>query len=154
MITLALRPSEYGDSVPLRLTIDYVDQTRTQHKLQKTIYLPVARVAADRVEGQMNNIFSAVSAASTVTTKEVQAWQQISFEAERELVNKLVKSFSLEELEELCFGVNIEVEEHIKLSERETRSDFARAIVLHLKRRNQLPTLIQYCRKERAHIEW
>jgi len=151
LINLALRPLEYGQSVPLRLTIEYMDRSRIAHKMQKTIYLPVAREVADRVEGHMTNIFSAAVAPSNITTKEVEAWQDSSFELEREVVNKLVKAFNLDELSDLCFELDIDAEE---LANRQRKRDFAREIVLHLKRRNRLPALIQYCRELRSHLDW
>ena len=153
-INLALRPLEYGNNVPLRLTLEYVDRARSSHKLQKTLYLPVAQRAADRVEGQIANIFSATVASNSVTTKEVEAWQGSSLAMERELRGKLVTSFSEDELEELCLVLDIEVDMHIKKSERETRGDFALAIIRLLKRHNRLPSLIEYCSQERPHIDW
>jgi outer membrane protein assembly factor BamB len=151
LINLALRPLEYGNSVPLRLTIEYMDRLRVAHKMQKTIYLPVARQVADRVEGHMTNIFSAAVASGSITTKEVETWQDSTFELEREVVNKLVKAFSLDELSDLCFELDIDAEE---LANRQRKRDFAREIVLHLKRRNRLPALIQYCREVRSHLDW
>ena len=154
VINLALRPLEYGKSVPLRLTLEYMDRARVSHKMQKTIYLPVARVAAERIEGHIDNIFSATVASNRVTTKEVEIWQGASLELERELRGKMVISFSEDELEELCLALDIEVEIHIKKSDRETRGDFALAIIRLLKRYNRLPSLIEYCHQERPHIDW
>jgi outer membrane protein assembly factor BamB len=40
---LDIRPLAYGDSVPLRVSIDYQDRTQTPHTWEKTVYLPVAK---------------------------------------------------------------------------------------------------------------
>jgi outer membrane protein assembly factor BamB len=40
---LDVRPLEHGDSVPLRVSIEYQDRTQTPHTWDKTLYLPVAQ---------------------------------------------------------------------------------------------------------------
>jgi tetratricopeptide (TPR) repeat protein len=40
---LDIRPLAYGDSVPLRVSIEYQDHTQTPHTWEKTLYLPVAQ---------------------------------------------------------------------------------------------------------------
>jgi hypothetical protein len=40
---LDIRPLAYGDSVPLRVSIEYQDRTQTPHTWDRTLYLPVAQ---------------------------------------------------------------------------------------------------------------
>jgi outer membrane protein assembly factor BamB len=53
---LDVRPLEYGDSVPLRVSVEYADRDGQSQVYQETLYMPVARTGDARQEGQVYNI--------------------------------------------------------------------------------------------------
>jgi outer membrane protein assembly factor BamB len=53
---LDIRPLEYGETVPLRVSVEYRDQTGEACVCGQTIYIPVARAEADRGAGQVLHI--------------------------------------------------------------------------------------------------
>jgi outer membrane protein assembly factor BamB len=56
---LDVRPLAYGDSVPLRVSVEYQDQAGESCICEQTIYIPVARIEADRGAGQVFQITTA-----------------------------------------------------------------------------------------------
>jgi outer membrane protein assembly factor BamB len=63
---LDVRPLEYGDSVPLRVQVEYQDHAEELHSCEHTVYIPVARTEATRREGQTINVFVSGSGAVAV----------------------------------------------------------------------------------------
>jgi outer membrane protein assembly factor BamB len=59
-------PQAYGDSVPLRVQIEYEDHAGEQHQCEHTIYIPVAREEATRNAGQTINVFVSDRGAAAV----------------------------------------------------------------------------------------
>lgn len=66
------------------------------------------------------------------------------------LRDKLVKHFSLSELDDLCFKVGVDDEE----IPGATRPEKAREMVGYFKRRGLLPELLAACRAERPNVQW
>jgi outer membrane protein assembly factor BamB len=56
---LDVRPLQHGDSVPLRVSVEYQDQAGEPCTCEQTIYIPVARIEADRGGGQVFHITTA-----------------------------------------------------------------------------------------------
>ena len=67
-----------------------------------------------------------------------------------DLQGKLAQSFSLEELDDLCFGLNISHEEIVG----KTIKARTRALVEYCQRRGRLSELIEKCREERPKVNW
>jgi len=63
---LDVRPRAYGDSVPLRVSVEYVDHAGEPHSCEHTVYIAVARSEATRREGQTINVFVSGSGAVAV----------------------------------------------------------------------------------------
>jgi outer membrane protein assembly factor BamB len=66
-------PQAYGDSVPLRVQIEYEDHTGEQCQCEHTIHIPVAREEAARNAGQTINVFVSDSGAAAVGRRAVAA---------------------------------------------------------------------------------
>jgi outer membrane protein assembly factor BamB len=63
---LDVRPRAYGDSVPLRVSVEYEDQAGESCTCEHTIYIAVARSEAARRPGQTINVFVSGSGAVAV----------------------------------------------------------------------------------------
>jgi outer membrane protein assembly factor BamB len=59
-------PQAHGDSVPLRVQIEYEDYEGEERQCEHTIYIPVAREEAARNAGQIINVFVSDSGAAAV----------------------------------------------------------------------------------------
>ncbi len=57
---LDVRPLQHGPSVPLRVSVEYENQAGEACICEQTIYIPVARVEADRGAGQVFHITTAL----------------------------------------------------------------------------------------------
>lgn len=143
-VPLTVRPLQIGASVPMELTLEYQDNKAQVHRMEKKIVVPVARGWSERVEGQMENIFATspmpATAAKTLTDPSHLV----------ELRRNLAIYFSIDELHDLCFELEIDAEELIRVR----KSDFARDIILYLQRRGRLQHLISYCEGVRPHVDW
>ncbi|MBD3309508.1 protein kinase, partial [candidate division KSB3 bacterium] len=56
---LDVRPLAHGDSVPLQVSVEYEDRSGESCTCEQTIYIPVARIDADRGAGQVFRITTA-----------------------------------------------------------------------------------------------
>jgi outer membrane protein assembly factor BamB len=54
---LDVRPLEHGDSVPLRVSVEYQDHAGEPRSCKHTVHIPVARTEATRREAQRINVF-------------------------------------------------------------------------------------------------
>ena len=63
---LDVRPRAHGDSVPLRVRVEYEDQTGEPRFCEHTVYIAVARSEDTRREGQTINVFVSGSGAVAV----------------------------------------------------------------------------------------
>jgi len=54
---LDVRPREYGDSVPLRVSVEYEDRAGEPRSCERTVYIPVARSEATRRKGEAIPVF-------------------------------------------------------------------------------------------------
>ena len=63
---LDVRPLQHGDSVPLRVRVEYQDQAGEMRHCEQTIYIAVARSEAMRREGQTVNVFVSGGGAAAV----------------------------------------------------------------------------------------
>jgi outer membrane protein assembly factor BamB len=63
---LDVRPLEHGDSVPLRVSVEYQDRASEPRSGKQTVHIPVARTEATRREGQTINVFVSGSGAVAV----------------------------------------------------------------------------------------
>jgi outer membrane protein assembly factor BamB len=54
---LDVRPLEHGDSVPLRVSVEYQDHAGEPRSCKHTVHIPVARTEATRREAQTINVF-------------------------------------------------------------------------------------------------
>lgn len=143
---LTVRPLQYGDSVPMVLILDYHDNKAQMCKLEKTIFVPVAREQSERVIGQIQNVFTT----SLMTGKGSKPLTNLAKIDLVELRRKLAIYFNISELHDLCFELKIDAEELI----RDRKSEFAREIILYLQRRKRLRELISFCQHIRPHIDW
>ncbi|MBE2223498.1 MAG: PQQ-like beta-propeller repeat protein, partial [Anaerolineae bacterium] len=145
-VILAVRPLQYGDSVPMKITLEYQDNKAQMRQLVKTIFVSVAPKRAERVVGQIQNVF----ATTTMSAKMVKNISNITDNDLVELRRNLAAYFNINELRDLCFELNIDDEELID----DRKSEFAREIILYLKRRGRLQDLISFCLRTRPHISW
>jgi outer membrane protein assembly factor BamB len=63
---LDVRPLEHGDSVPLRVSVEYQDRAGELRSCKHTVHIPVARTEAMRREAQTINVFVSGSGAVAV----------------------------------------------------------------------------------------
>ncbi|MCP4539780.1 MAG: PQQ-binding-like beta-propeller repeat protein [Chloroflexi bacterium] len=61
-----IRPREHGDSVPLQVIVEYVDQSGTTRTCKQTIHIAVSRTKAARGAGKVVNVFVSGSGAAVV----------------------------------------------------------------------------------------
>ena len=146
IVVLTVRPLQYGDSVPMKLTLDYQDNKAQMCRMGKTIFVSVAQERSDRVVGQLQNIF----ATGVMSAKVAETLTDPSHINLAELRRNLAVYFSIDELHDLCFELEIDAEELI----RDRKSDFVREIILYLQRRGRLQGLISFCERVRPHIDW
>ncbi len=132
---LDVRPRAYGDSVPLRVRAEYEDRAGQIQAFEQTLYIPVARSEAARGAGQVLYIGEGLDIAP-------------SPEASR-LHQVLITHLNLEELRTLCFDLGVNYDH---LAGEELRGK-ARELVLYLQRRDALPRLIEWLRRERPDIK-
>ncbi len=147
LIVLTVRPRQYGDTVPLRLTLAYLDSAGNKQILEKTLFIPVAGAEADRVEGQMPNVFDSPAEARRSSQAQVSSATAIDAVALR---RNLATYYSENELKDLCFELEID---HEDLA-RGRKSDFAREIILYLQRRGRLTEIVNLCIEKRPHVDW
>jgi outer membrane protein assembly factor BamB len=146
LMILTLRPLQYGDSVPLTVTLNFQDNKLQMRQMKKTVFVPVSPKVSDRMVGQIRNIFS-------TTIKVGKGTKSLTDPSEKDLSEirrNLAVCFNISELNDLCFELNIDSEELIQ----SRKSDFAREIVLYLTRRGRLHELISVCTNARPHINW
>ena len=67
-----------------------------------------------------------------------------------DLQNLVVNSFNLDELNQLCFALNIDYEE----LPSKTKSGKVRDLLGYLSRRNQVSNLLDYCVQNRPSVQW
>lgn len=143
---LDVRPLQHGKTVPLRLAIQYIDENKESHEHSQTIYIPVARIAAERTGGQMlGDVFSnaivdplAEAAGENVDTKMI-----------RHLYLSCQEYLSKEELISIAFGMGIDPD---NLPDR--KSHMVREMISFVSRRNRLDEFIGMCEQANADISW
>ena len=179
---LDVHPRAYGDSVPLRVSLECVDHADEVRSYQQTIYIPVARIPADRGAAQVYHIDSGGGAVvvGDVTTEsgdfigrdrptgvdqrgqEVHGPQiniaegaadtelDITPSPEASRLHRIISSrLDLEEFRTLCFHLGVNYDN----LGGEGLAGKARQLVLHLQKRDALPLLVEWLKRERPDIE-
>jgi len=73
------------------------------------------------------------------------------FEQRKCFFNNMTQNFSLNELKNICFFLNIDYE---NLPDHNQKGAFVRELLAHAERVGQLKALVQACQAERKHLEW
>jgi outer membrane protein assembly factor BamB len=167
---LDVRPRAYGDSVPLRVSVEYTDWEGQSHTLEQTIYIPVARTEITRGTEQRVNVIIQHGdyVAGDKTTGVDQRGQTVhepqtnvageshssgldtvpSPEATR--LHRILSDYlDLEEFRTLCFDIGVKYD-HLG---GEGLAGKARELVLHLQQHNALTQLIGWLNRQRPDIE-
>ncbi len=151
-ILLTIHPMHFGKRVPLRVKVFYLDsRDKEENLLEKTIYLPVAQFESDKENGRVANIFESPILPSRSVDEVLDDARQDNTQFNKNLARKLINSFKIEELEQLCFELDIKYQ---NLPNRDILSSLAREIIGYLDRRQRLSDLIEYCQRERPHVDW
>ena len=127
---LDVRPRAYGDSVPLRLTLEYVDRQERIHQLSRTVYLTVAREPRER------------------DTSVDLAVQMMPTAGAAQLRHVLVRRLSDEELRDLCFDLGVRYSD----LRGDTRAAKARELVRFLQQRRELERLVDWLSEWRPDV--
>ncbi|MCB0037080.1 MAG: hypothetical protein KDE51_23780, partial [Anaerolineales bacterium] len=143
---LDVRPLQHGRTVPLRLAIQYIDDNKESHEHSQTIYIPVARIVAERTGGQLlGDIFSnalvdplAEAAGEDVDTKMI-----------RHLYLNCQEYLSKDELISIAFRMGLDPD---NLPER--KSTLVREMISFVSRRKRLDEFIEMCEQTNSDISW
>jgi hypothetical protein len=161
-------PQAFGDAVPLRVRAEYEDRAGDPRYLEQTLYLPVARTAATRGQGQQHIMVQGDYVAGDKTTGVDQRGQVVhgpqtnvagaalspapdlapSPQATR-LHRALSDYLDLEEFRTLCFDVGVKYD-HLG---GEGLAGKARELVRHLQRRDALSLVVEWLHQQRPDIE-
>ncbi len=128
-------PHAHGDSVPLRIQIEYQDRTRQNQMIEKTLYLPVALTQMTQGQGQTIDIDSAGE--TFVVPPEVIQLRHI-----------LLTRLSLDEFRTLCFELGVNYD-HLG---GESMPGRVRELLRYLCQRQTLTELTGWLERERPDI--
>ena len=141
---LDVRPRHQGSSVPMQLNIEYMDKSGLQQE-EKIFYLPVSGEVAQVVTRPLDTSTFG-STGSREALARLPAPEGVNL---FELRNKLVQSFSREELSDVLFELELSEDD---FSER--LSSMARELITALARNGRIEELLVICERERSHISW
>jgi outer membrane protein assembly factor BamB len=132
--TLQVRPLQKGDGVPMRFVVEYRDNRNQDHRFDRTFNVPVFS------EGDATTDFG------------ITGVRLSSAERKRyfDLAQMLGQRFSLEELEELTFGLGIDMDN----LEGSTLKAKSRELVKHCLRRDSIGELLDVGESLRKDIDW
>jgi len=88
---LDIRPLEYGNTVPLRARLQYMDQAGEIHSCAHTIYIAVASSAIARRKGETIRLFST----SNLHTQLAEARKNLLLIRERDLIQEIADGLEL-----------------------------------------------------------
>jgi hypothetical protein len=128
---LDVRPLEYGESVPLRLSVEYEDESGSVHSESQTIYIRVSEHESEQDEGSKFELTMAPSA-----------------EASR-LKDILSRRLNPNELRDLSFDLGVNYHD----LGGEGHSANARRLVRFLQQREALPRLVEWLRSHRPDVD-
>lgn len=143
---LDVRPLQHGKTVPLRLAIQYIDEDKESHEQSQTIYIPVARVAAERTGGQM---LGDVFANAIIDPLAEAAGENADTKMIRHLYLSCQEYLSKDELISIAFGMGLDPD---NLPER--KSTMVREMISYVSRRNRLEEFIGMCEQANSDISW
>jgi len=133
---LDIRPLEYGPTVPLRVELEYLDQTKETHSREHTIYIAVAQTKATRRQGET---ISVTSSRDAERAKYLSRLRQV-----------LVTRFDSDELRLLCFDLGVDYDD----LPRGGKANKVLDLICYLERRHRIPDLVEAGRASRSDISW
>lgn len=136
---LDVRPREYGETVPLRVSVYYDDVHGAAHSSSEVIYIAVARSeSAQTGSGQTVGVIDPLR---QMTDDESEQFVQLR--------ESLTDAFSKEELYTLALELGLDYE-----MLPEAKDSFIRELLLYLWRRRRLDDLLALCEARRPHLRW
>lgn len=142
---LDIKPLEFGEKVPLTLTVDYSDPRRISRRMVKTVHLSVAPTPERRKSENLTNVFH-----TSVMREHIKVADSEGSRSLPDLKRKLMRSFDLAALKELCFELNIDYEE---LSHGR-KQDLTRDLLLRIQREDRMAELLDKLTALRPNVRW
>ena len=140
---LDVRPRDQGSSVPMRISIEFMDKSGLQ-QVEKIFYLPVSGEITQVMTQAANTSFG--STGSREALAELPTPEGVDLFSLR---NKLMQYFSREELSDVVFELGISED---NFSDR--LPVMARELITALARIGRIEDLIAICERERSHVSW
>ena len=135
---LDVLPKAQGSDVPMQLAIEYMDINGSEHRLERTFYLPV-----------MGEDLKATPVNNSTGSEEFATLQAPDGRDLVALRRNIVASFSKDELEEILFDLGLRGDDF-----DQRVSTMARQLITYAVQSRRLDELVTLCRELRPHVEW
>ncbi len=133
---LAVQPGAHGDAVPLRVTINYQDQTGAPHDQAQTVYLRVAQDESGRFAQERLPLFTGSTISAEIDPTRL-----------RQLFSE---NFDQSELRILCFDLKVDFDQ----LKGEIKEEKIIELILYMARHHRLEELLARCRELRPSVRW
>lgn len=135
---LDVLPKAQGSDVPMQLAIEYIDINGTEHRLERTFYLPVGG------EDQQSIPILTPSDSEEFATLQAPDGRDLAA-----LRRNMVASFNKEELQEILFDLGLRADDF-----DHRFSTIARQLITYAVQTDRLDELVRLCKELRPHLDW